>query len=315
MALGRYKDFNDCVDDQVNNNDKSQAEAKNICGALEKRMSNAAIVSEALLKKYGINRLPHEAAQRVRNAPMQNNNNSSNNQQTLERIPAEQNQGDQEDDENETPIKTQAIDMEMEGPTFDDFGADQISAGTPAEEYDMEDGAPSLDDNAHAQKHEGFTMQDIHKQMMQAVEADKTPDQLFIVDAALMKQAAKCTEGKYKGEICMGPPDGWPASENGKLSAKRVRAAITYGVQYGKIATLKKNGLCRYAKAVGVDTKFCQGGTQESAALHSASMNAENDDPRKIKPFEQNNKLFIKAFLLDRNESQRMGSIAVNVRR
>jgi len=106
----------------------------------------------------------------------------------------------------------------------------------------------------------------------------------------MLKSAAKCTEGTYKGEICMAPPDGFPVTDGGKLSAKRVRAAITYGVQYGKIATLKKNGLCRYAKAAGIDTKFCQGGTQEASI---------NEQEYQIKPFEQNNKLFIKAFLLD----------------
>src|SRR5215831_6168948 len=241
MPLGRYRNFDDCVKDQVDNNDRSEEEAKNICGALEKRMGNAALVSEALHKKYGLSRLSHQAAQRVMKAPMNNNNNGDNgNVQTLERIPAEE-AGDQMDEEEEGTPEEEAIDMEMQGPVFDDLGADQIKTGDPAAEYDMgEDGMPTLDDNMHVQQHEGFSMQDIHNKMMQAVEADRTADQLFIVDAALLKSAAKCTEGKYKGEICMGPPDGWPASENGKLSAKRVRAAITYGVQYGKIATLKK---------------------------------------------------------------------------
>jgi len=290
-VIGRYKNFDDCVKDQMDNNDRSQEEANNICGALEKRMNKAAlvVVSEEVHRKYGLNRLSHQAAQRVMNAP---NNNSSSNNQTLEQVGAEPDEEGTAEEE-----ASDVAQMEMEGPSFDD----------------SEDGLPGLDDNTHAQKHEGFDMA-MFEAAIAKVEREEMPgpDELFIVDAALMKSAAKCTEGKYKGEICMGPPDGWPASENGKLSAKRVRAAITYGVQYGKIATLKKNGLCRYAKAVGVETKFCQGGTQESSLIvsdsrraggggniYSARLTAADAQDLQIKPFEQNNKLFIKAFLLD----------------
>jgi|SRR5215831_864022 len=394
MPLGRYRNFDDCVKDQVDNNDRSEEEAKNICGALEKRMGNAALVSEALHKKYGLSRLSHQAAQRVMKAPM-NNNNGGDNAQTLERVPAEE-AGTMEE---ETP-EEEAIDMEMEGPTFDDLGADQIKTGDPAAEYDMgEDGTmPTLDDNMHFQQHQGFKMAaqrfdaaiatDLSPDRFIALDArlyeaagkcsegrhkgeicllppdgypvtengklsvkrvraaiaygskfgvlsrlkanglcgyadkagvesvyckkgggtqggssslseeeDSTPDKLFILDAALLKSAAKCTEGEYKGEICLAPPDGWPVTENGKLSEKRVRSAIQRGVQFGKITTLKRNGLCRYAKAAGVDTKFCQDGTTEGS-LYSASLD-DDDDNYKIRAFEQNNKLFIKAFLLD----------------
>jgi len=394
--LGRYRNFDDCVRDQTDNNDKSEEEAKNICGALEKRMNNAAFfpMSEKLHEKYGLSRLSHQAAQRVMNAPMNN--------QTLEQVPAEE-------ADDETPEERQAeeegIDMEMEGPTFDDVGADQIRSGDPAAEYDMSQAGPGMDDNAHAQKHQGFSHDDVTRMFEAAIDADPNPDQLialdaaiyqaagkcsegrhkgeicllppdgypvtengklsvkrvraaiaygskfgvlsqlkrnglctyadkadvesvyckkgggtqesslddddsgpdklFIVSAALLKGAAKCTEGQYKGEICLAPPDGWPVTENGKLSVKRVRSAIQRGVQFGKIATLKKNGLCRYAKAVDVETKFCDGGTQESS-LYGAAV----DDDLKIKAFEQNNKLFIKAFLLDTGMNQNQWGVS-----
>jgi len=187
--------------------------------------------------------------------------------------------------------------------------------------------------------------------------ADTSEDHLVELDASLMSAASKCTEGKYKGELCLIPPDGWPVTDGGKLSAKRVRAALTYGSQYGKLAQLKKNGLCTYAKKVGVDSTYCGGGTQESsldkkkdpepvvksASTHLYDINKIDariksamswdecisqaqskgvDDPEKmcgwlknngpnaslieaslnakqVHAFEQNNKLFIKAFLLD----------------
>jgi hypothetical protein len=304
MPFGKYKDFQDCVNDQIDQ-DNSEMAAKKICGTLQKKLGGSYdknltqtqilqivqddIPPDVLLSQinrenmikiatdYGLSRT---AAQKVLKnisdkgyvePPTNIDKSFDPNYNVLPQVGAEP-------EPDEGTAKEEAADMqEMMGPTFDNLGADQANNQDEPANYDIN--SPTLDDNVHAQKH-----------LQAALEADKTPDQLFIIDAESLKSAAKCTEGKYKGEICMAPPDGFPVTDGGKVSAKRVRAAITYGVQYGKIATLKKNGLCRYAKQVGVDTKFCQGGTQEAAI---------NETDYQIKPFEQNNKLFIKAFLLD----------------
>jgi DNA-directed RNA polymerase subunit RPC12/RpoP len=214
----------------------------------------------------------------------------------------------------------------MPGPMFDDVGADQIgSAGTAPSSYDI--GNVTMDNNAFVSQHNAPSdhLIDLNANLGTTVPSDSdtsnsdaatvpkltddsdyydtatttaaegsVPDQLFILDAGTLMNAAKCTEGQYKGEICLAPPDGYPVTENGKLSAKRVRAAISYGSKGGKLSTLKKNGLCNYAKKAGVDSTYCGGGTQESVVKQASTY-----EDQKIQAFEQNNKLFIKAFLLD----------------
>ncbi len=263
MPFGKYKDFNDCVSDQTSNG-KSEDAAKKICGALQAKLGGS--ISEELHRKYGLQRLSNKAAQKVM---------LTDEPDLLPQVGAEPDEGSAEEealDKKET----------IEGPTFDNLGANAADNADGPANYDID--SPTLDDNVHAKKH-----------LQEAYEADKIPDQLFILDAELLKSAAKCTEGQYKGEICLAPPDGYPVTDGGKLSAKRVRAAISYGSKGGKLATLKKNGLCNYAKKAGVESTYCGGGgTQEG--MKQASYDASD---YQIQPFEQNNRLFIKAFLLD----------------
>lgn len=68
----------------------------------------------------------------------------------------------------------------------------------------------------------------------------------------------KCTEGQYKGELCLKPPTSYPVTENGKLSPGRVRNAAARGSQQGVLATLKANGLCTYMRKIGAESDVCK---------------------------------------------------------
>lgn len=67
----------------------------------------------------------------------------------------------------------------------------------------------------------------------------------------------RCTEGQYKGELCLKPPTSYPVTENGKLSPGRVRNAAARGSQQGVLDTLKRNGLCTYMKKIGAESGVC----------------------------------------------------------
>lgn len=58
---------------------------------------------------------------------------------------------------------------------------------------------------------------------------------------------------KYKGhkEKCL-IGDSYPISKNNKLSCKRVKNALARGSQYHDTQSLKRAGLCNYAKRCGV---------------------------------------------------------------
>jgi len=75
----------------------------------------------------------------------------------------------------------------------------------------------------------------------------------------LKEAAGKCTAGRWKGETCLLPKaNKYPVTSNGgKLDPGKVRAALTYGSQYGVLSQLKANGICGYAKKAGIKSKLC----------------------------------------------------------
>jgi hypothetical protein len=71
--------------------------------------------------------------------------------------------------------------------------------------------------------------------------------------------AGKCTKGPYKGETCLlSKSNKYPVTSNGgKLDPGKIRAALTYGSQYGVLSQLKANGICGYASKAGIKSKLC----------------------------------------------------------
>jgi hypothetical protein len=65
-----------------------------------------------------------------------------------------------------------------------------------------------------------------------------------------------CIHRGYKEKCLL--KNKFPVTKNGKLSAKRIRSADSYGSRYGYLPRLKKAGLCRVAKSKGIKLKACK---------------------------------------------------------
>lgn len=83
--------------------------------------------------------------------------------------------------------------------------------------------------------------------------------------------AGRCTEGPYKGEICLKPPANYPVTEGGKLSPGRIRNAPARAAQNGDMATIKKNGLCTYMAKIGATSGVC-GQAAKSASMYGVNI-------------------------------------------
>jgi hypothetical protein len=68
-----------------------------------------------------------------------------------------------------------------------------------------------------------------------------------------MARVAK--KGKYKGEVTL-KKESYPVTKKGKLSCKRVRSAIAYGVMHNDTEALKKGGIRKYISLCDINTRY-----------------------------------------------------------